>query len=262
MKRLLRYNIGPGGSLNTDEFLRALLMHRNTPNPISKRSPAEILFGRQLRDVMPVFGNTYTMFENEKVIPIWREGWSLKERALRTRAAKTVETLSEHSKKLPVLRHGDRVFIQNQTGNHPGKWDRTGVVVECRPHNQYTVKVDATGRLTLRNRQFLRKFTPSGKDVLFGIPAPVGEHHGSEGAAAHTDQPVTDTHTENVVLDDEVVNENMFNSNPPTDLQGTLSVPELLPRVSPTESLRRSLRVTNPTSVYDANTGKYVERQT
>ena len=27
-------------------------------------------------------------------------------------------------------------------------------------HDQYTVKVDGTGRLTLRNRRFLRKFTP------------------------------------------------------------------------------------------------------
>ena len=71
MKRLLRDNIGAGGSLNTDEFLRAMLTYRNTPDPLCKKSPAEILFGHHLRDTMPMFGNT-PMFENGKVLPIWR----------------------------------------------------------------------------------------------------------------------------------------------------------------------------------------------
>ena len=32
-KRLLRTNISPGGSLNNDRFLEAILQHRNTPDP-------------------------------------------------------------------------------------------------------------------------------------------------------------------------------------------------------------------------------------
>ena len=50
--------------------------------------------------------------------------------------------------------------IQNQVGPHPTKWDRTGIVVEVRQFDQYVVRVDGSGRVTLRNRKFLRKYTP------------------------------------------------------------------------------------------------------
>ena len=36
--------------------------------------------------------------------------------------------------------------------------DRT---VEVRQHDQYAIRVDGSGRITLRNRKFLRKFTPA-----------------------------------------------------------------------------------------------------
>ena len=45
-------------------------------------------------------------------------------------------------------------------GNHPSKWDITGVVVEVKEFDQYVLKIDGSGRLTLRNRKFLRKITP------------------------------------------------------------------------------------------------------
>ena len=55
---------------------------------------------------------------------------------------------------------GERVFLQNQQGNHPTKWDRSGTVMESTGHDQYRVKVDGSGRLTLRNRRFLLAYTP------------------------------------------------------------------------------------------------------
>ena len=67
MKRLLHDNVGPGGSLDNDRLLRAILAHRNTPDQLSKKSPAEILFGHQLRDALPTFKGTQAIFENEKV---------------------------------------------------------------------------------------------------------------------------------------------------------------------------------------------------
>ena len=73
---------------------------------------------------------------------------------------KLVEKLSEHTKRLAVLKVGDHVRVQNQTGNAPRKWDRTGVVVEVRQFDQYVIKVHGSGRVTLRNRKFLRKYTP------------------------------------------------------------------------------------------------------
>ena len=70
------------------------------------------------------------------------------------------EAWSEHTKKLAKLQRGDKVFIQNQVGPNPRKWERTGTIVECKDHDQYAVKVDGTGRVSLRNRKFLRKLKP------------------------------------------------------------------------------------------------------
>ena len=53
-----------------------------------------------------------------------------------------------------------KVFIQNQTGHKPRRWDKTGTIMECKDFDQYLVKVDGSGRLTLRNRKFLRQRTP------------------------------------------------------------------------------------------------------
>ena len=40
---------------------------------------------------------------------------------------------------------------QNQTGCFPTKWDRAGRVVQVNKNDKYVVKVDGSGRLTLRN---------------------------------------------------------------------------------------------------------------
>ena len=53
VKRMLRENQGPNGTLDTDRFARALLMYRNTPNKDLGVSPAQILFGRCLKDHLP-----------------------------------------------------------------------------------------------------------------------------------------------------------------------------------------------------------------
>ena len=44
---------------------------------------------------------------------------------------------------------------------------KTGVIVEIKPFQQYTVKIDGSGRVTLRNRKHLRKFTPFQKERIF-----------------------------------------------------------------------------------------------
>ena len=72
-----------------------------------------------------------------------------------------MEKWSEHTKRLPPLIIGDHVRIQNQTGQHPTRWDKTGSVIEVRQFDQYVVKVDGSDRVTLRNRKFLRKYTPA-----------------------------------------------------------------------------------------------------
>ena len=151
-------NTGPTGSLNHDRFLQAMLQLRNTPDPDCNVSPAQIIFGRPLRDTLS-FINRLEKFSNPHVRPTWRQAWAAKEDALCTRLTRTTESLKEHSRPLRPLGVGERVFLQNQQGPSPTKWDRSGVVVEAPGHDQYRVKVDGSGRLTLRNRRFLRAYT-------------------------------------------------------------------------------------------------------
>ena len=65
---------------------------------------------------------------------------------------------TEHTKELERLEVGDNVRMQNQTGCRKNKWDKSGVVVEDMGNRQYRVRVDGSGRLSVRNRRFLRVY--------------------------------------------------------------------------------------------------------
>ena len=56
-----------------------------------------------------------------------------------------------------------KVILQNQhgAGKIAKKWDRTGLIIDDLGHNKYRIRVDGSGRVTDRNRQFLRQFTPA-----------------------------------------------------------------------------------------------------
>ena len=174
-KRLLMSNTGPTGSLDHDKFVRAMLQLRNTPDPDCNISPAQIIFGRPLRDSLS-FVNRLEKFSNPHILPTWRQAWSAKEDALRARYIRTTESLLKHSRPLRPLLLGEKVFLQNQHGSSPTKWDRSGIVVEALSHDQYRIKVDGSGRLALRNRRFLRAYTPAtpiiGQQVI-PTPTPV-----------------------------------------------------------------------------------------
>ncbi|KAK8378978.1 hypothetical protein O3P69_009604 [Scylla paramamosain] len=59
---------------------------------------------------------------------------------------------------LRPLSPGTRVRMQNQAS---GTWDRTGLIVEALPYRQYTVRLDGSGRISLRNRKHLRPVAES-----------------------------------------------------------------------------------------------------
>ena len=155
VKRMILNNTGPDGNLNVDAFQRAILQYRNTPDQHTSLSPAMILFGRPIKDFIPILPGAYRPHNT------WRELLHDREIALRNRHQKACERLTEHTKRLPPLVIGDYVRLQNQIGNNPRKWDRTGKVIEVKQFDQYVVRVDGSGRQTTRNRQFLRKYTPA-----------------------------------------------------------------------------------------------------
>ena len=103
---------------------------------------------------MPSLQEAYTVRKE------WRIAADEREMALRKRHIKNIETYNEHSKDLVDLNARDVVAVQNQNGNHPKRWDRTGKIIEKLPFRQYKVKMDGSGRVTLRNRRFLRKIDP------------------------------------------------------------------------------------------------------
>ena len=74
---------------------------------------------------------------------------------------RSLEKLEEHAKELKALLQGDTVFVQNQDPSSRDfkKWNQQGTIVSVGKYDQYLVKIHGTGRLTVRNRRFIRKYT-------------------------------------------------------------------------------------------------------
>ena len=163
----------PSGDLDPVALTKGLLQLRNTPDPDTGLSPAEMLLGRQLRDFLPIKPSP-PLASHKDLSELWRKVADWRELALAPRAAKAHERLQAGTKELQPLDEGDCVLIQNQEGNHPKRWDKRGRVIEVLPNRQYKVMVFGSRRLTLRNRRFLRKFKPvfpAGTDPRTSPPA-------------------------------------------------------------------------------------------
>ena len=150
MKRLLRGNVNSTGSLNADEFAKAILQYRNTPMQSTGLSPAIALFGHPIRDFIPVTKANYSPSIQ------WEKKLQDREEKAVKASDREREKWSRGARQQDHLRVGHVVALQNLAGNYPLKWNRSGVVVEVLGNDQYSVKVDGTGRLTLRNRKHLK----------------------------------------------------------------------------------------------------------
>ena len=165
-KRLLMANIDATGSLDKDAVSRALMTYRNTPIQDSSISPAELLYGRKLRDHLPQLPMEYG------VLPRWKEIRDARETVLATRIAERVEKSQPVRPPLQPLGAGQHVLIQNGDGRAPTRWNRSGLIVEVLPFRQYRVKYDGSGRLQVRNRQHLKPFVPPANSIAHHPPTP------------------------------------------------------------------------------------------
>ena len=155
MKRLVMSNTGPNGTLDTDNLQCAVLQYHNCPDHQTKLSPAMTVFGRPVKDFIPILPGRY------KPHPTWQDILATREEALRNYHMHCKERLSVYTRRLPPLAVGDYVRVQNQVGPNPTRWDKTGVVIEVKQYNQHNIRMDGSGRITLRNRKFLHKFSPA-----------------------------------------------------------------------------------------------------
>ena len=210
---------------------------------------------------------------------------------MKARYVKTLETLGEHSRPLAPLRHGDHVMVQNQSGRFPKRWDKSGVIVEVRNNDQYVVKVAGSGRLTLRNRRFLRLYTLQPHTIALPlVTQETTEEPSNFGPVPATPSVLPSAMPPVVKLATPAVPPNDVNPSPatphrtPTDAtpsrspvsqhsarshSSTMPTPQRLVfgdvhedvqteiRRSPVEFTRRSSRVPQQRLLYDASSGEY-----
>ena len=149
-KRIIADCSHPSGTLNTDAASRALMQYRNTPLAVIGKSPAQLLFGRVLRDHIPCHPLQYQAHPEWLMTPTDRQNQTAR------RDASIKVRYNASSKPLPPIPVGTRVCIQNQGSNHPLLWTREGVVIETLPFRQYKLVMDDTQNTTIRNRKFIR----------------------------------------------------------------------------------------------------------
>lgn len=86
--------------------------------------------------------------------------------------------------------------MQNQSGRHPNKWDRTAEVVQVNDHDNYIMKMHGSGRLTSRNRKHLRQIQPYAlpNNSLYATaqqpPADVVSQHTDKFATSSPSTPI------------------------------------------------------------------------
>ena len=131
-------------SIESDEFLNALLVYRNTPRN-DGYSPNQVLYGHNLRDMIPTH---HASFSRD-----WK-GESDRIDGLKKGRCDAKENYDISSRSLNRFRVGDMVRVQDHVS---GRWDKCGKVVDIGRFRDYLVAFPSS-RSCWRNRRFLRPF--------------------------------------------------------------------------------------------------------
>ena len=186
-KRLLRNNTNPDGSIDNDKVACAVLQYHNTPLQDGPMSPAQLLFGRALADLLPVNAKAYHLH------PHWARQIKSSQCNRRSRLEKTRLHYNFGTATLKPLVVGQTVAVQNQVTK---RWDRSGVVTKVLPHRRYLLRLTDTGNVTSRNRRFLKMKSRNAVSAETSsgsrISMPVGASPGRASSGQLNQHPLPD----------------------------------------------------------------------
>ena len=156
MKSLLKKS-SPSGQLDSDLYLRGLLEWRNTPET-DGQSPAQILFGRQLRSHIPAHDSVF--------IPPWQttiEHRNNRRREEREDAKLRYDTTTRPLKPIPI---NSPVRVQDHTKK---LWDKQGTIISIGKNRDYHIEM-TSGRKLWRNRKFVKLVHIPSTDTIPDTP--------------------------------------------------------------------------------------------
>ena len=153
------------GRIDEEECTRGVLQQRNTPGT-SGRSPAEIVFGRPLRDDLPIHPSSFDSppsrpprqggeeprAQTQQRAPC-REPRPAQEDRREACRQSAKQWYDQHTRDLPEFPVGTRVRVQDVRTK---RWDRCGVVTQVSPYRRYRVRFEDGGEVE-RNRCHLRR---------------------------------------------------------------------------------------------------------
>ena len=117
------------------------------------------------KGLINVLRRTFSTFNIPDEMASWHV-LATREEVLRNRRISCKERLLLYTFRLPPLAVEDYVRVQNQAATNPTRWDKTGVIIEVKQFDQFSIRMDGSERITLQNRKFLSKFTPVNPRLL------------------------------------------------------------------------------------------------
>lgn len=163
--------VAPSGDLSSELFLAGLLEFRNTPHECGL-SPAQIVFGHQLRSIIPAHRSSYAQH--------WKAAAAARERQAEAQAASKLR-YDSRTRPLSPLPIGQTVRIQDPKSK---LWSHVGVIVAVGRYRLYRIKF-ASGSVLWRNRRFLRPMVANPSEEA----GDAEEHPGVEGDGGFGSEP-------------------------------------------------------------------------